>query len=128
MRPLLLRYAMVIAVREWMRWGAIRPEIRVAVMSFAGAVVAPFVVFVRPLRRLYWLLTGKQPPRPFGLAMREPNVFVSPFSTAYPPEIRPLLERPEPGPEAGRVTLSWWLDAWARAGQALSWQSPRRLE
>ncbi len=51
--------------------------------AFAGAVIAPFVVFVGPVRRLYWLLAGRQLPGPFGFLTPQPT-FSSTLSDLIP--------------------------------------------
>lgn len=128
LKKLLLRYAFAIALREWTRCQRIRPQIRVGVTAAIGAVIAPFVVFVGPVARLYWLITGKQLLRPLGFVTPQPYVFISPsFSTNQPAEIRELLERPEYNWEPGPGDIPWWYDAWSRFGQALYWGPPRGL-
>jgi hypothetical protein len=114
-------------MREWMRCRRIRPEVRVGVTAFAGAVIAPFVVFVAPVARLYWLITGRHFRRPFDALDPRPFVMVNPFPINHPPEIRELLERPEYQWEPGPGDVPWWYDTWARVGQALFWGRPTRL-
>ena len=127
MRPLLLRYAFGIGLREWERCPRVRPEVRVGVTAAVGAVIAPFVVFVGPLSRLYWLITGRQPPRLFGCLSPHPYVVVVPFGQHQPPEIREVLDRPEHQWEPGPGDIPRWYDLWARVGQALFWQPPTGL-
>jgi hypothetical protein len=55
LKRLLLRYSVAIGLREWTRCSRIRPEVRVGATAFAGAVISPFVVFVGPAARLYWI-------------------------------------------------------------------------
>jgi hypothetical protein len=127
LRPLLLRYAFAIGLREWQRCSRVRPEVRVGVTAAIGAAVAPFVIFVAPVSRLYWLITGRQPPRLFGLLSRHPYVVVLPFGQQTAPEIREVAERLEHGWEPGPGEIPRWYDVWARVGQALFWQPPTGL-
>lgn len=109
-KGLLLRYGWAIALPEWTRWSRIQPEVRVTTTAIAGALIAPFVVFVLPVGRLYWLMTGKRLPGPLGLVATPPRVLVNPFPESLPSEIRQLLERPEnnwePGPGDIRTGLA----------------------
>jgi hypothetical protein len=127
MRLLVVRYALAIGLREWQRSRRMRPEVRAGVTAFLGALIAPFVVFVAPVSRLYWLVTGKQPPRLFGLLSPQPYVVVVPFRQHTPPEIREVLERPEHNWEPGPGEIPWWYDLWARMAALLYWQRPIRL-
>jgi hypothetical protein len=127
MKGLLLRYGWAIALREWAGWSRIRPEVRVNTTAIAGAVIAPFVVFVLPVGRLYWLITGKRPPGPFGLLAPTPRIVVNPLPVNFPPEIRELLERPENNWEPGPGDIPRWYDVWTRVTQALFWQLPKGL-
>ena len=104
--------------------GRVRPEVRVGVTAALGAVIAPFVVFVAPVSRLYWLITGKQPPRLFGFLSPQPYVVVVPFRHDRPTEIREVLDRPEHHWEPGPGEIPRWYDLWARVAQALYWQPP----
>lgn len=58
---LLAGYAWAIGVREWSHWGRVRPEVRASAVVAAGVVIAPFVAFVGPVARLYWLVSGPRP-------------------------------------------------------------------
>jgi hypothetical protein len=127
MRPLLLRYGFAIGLREWQRCPRVRAEVRVGVAAGMGAVIAPFVVFAAPLLRLYWLLTGRQPPRLFGCLSPQPYVVFVPFAQPQPPEIREVLARPEHQWEPGPGEIPRWYDLWARVGQALFWRPPTGL-
>jgi hypothetical protein len=111
MRPLVLRYAFSVGLGEWQRCDRISPGVRVAVIAAMGALVAPFVVFVSPLARLYWLTTGKQPPRLFGFLSPHPYVVVMPFQLPHPQEIREVLDRPEHKWEPGPGDISRWYDS-----------------
>jgi hypothetical protein len=125
LKKLLLRYAFAVALREWTWCASIRPQIRVGVAAGVGAVIAPFVVFVHPAARLYWLVTGKQLLGRLRFVTPQPYVFVNPFRTSRPDEIRELLERPEYNWEPGPGDIPWWQDAWVRLAQALYWERPR---
>jgi hypothetical protein len=127
MRPLLLRYAFAIGLREWQRCPRVRPEVRFGVTAALGAVIAPFVIFVVPVSRLYWLITGRQPPRLFGFLSRHPYIVVVPFGQQTPPEICEVAERPEHRWEPGPDEIPRWYDLWARVAQALFWQPPTGL-
>ena len=94
MKGFVLRYGWIVGLREWARCNRIRPEVRVGTTAVAGAVIAPFVMFVAPVARLYWLITGRRLPRPFDCLTPRPYVLVDPFPDHHPPEIRELLERP----------------------------------
>jgi hypothetical protein len=123
-KRLLFRYGSAIALREWLSWERISPKVRVATVAAGGAIVAPFVVFVAPLARVYWLLTGKRLPRPLGFLGPPRYVFVNPFRVNTPPEIAELFERLEHNREPGPDDVPGWLDAWTRVVQVLSWAPP----
>jgi hypothetical protein len=92
MKSLLFRYAFAVGLSEWQRCRRFSPEFRVGVTAVLGALIAPFVVLAAPAARLYWLLSGTQPRRPFGLFQPQPYVVVIPFGPARPPEIREVRE------------------------------------
>jgi hypothetical protein len=127
-KRLLLRYVLLIGLREGMRCSAIRPQVRVGAAAFAGAVFAPFAVFVLPVARLYWLITGRQLPRPFSFLTPQPYVFTTGVRVNNPPEIRELLEQPDYNWEPDRGDIARWWDIWARVGQALYWHPPIGLK
>jgi hypothetical protein len=125
-----LRYGWAIGLREWLRWSRIRPEVRVRTTAVVGAVIAPFVVFVLPVGRVYWLITGRRLPGPLRLLATSPRIFVNPnpFPDSRPPEIRQLLERPEFKWEPGPGDIPRWFGAWTRVTQVLFWQMPTGLD
>jgi hypothetical protein len=123
-KRLVVRYALAIGLREWTWCHRVRPEVRVGVAAFAGAVIAPFVVFVSPVARLYWLLTGRQLPGPFGLLTPQPHVLILPLPESRPPEIRELLEQSKYRWEPRPGDIPRWLSTWSRAAQILMWQIP----
>ena len=90
-------------------------------------MTAPFVVFVAPISRLYWLITGRQPPRLFGFLSPHPYVVLVAFQQQQPPEIREVLERPDHQWEPGPGDIPRWYDLWARVAQAMYWHPPRGL-
>lgn len=124
MRRFLLRLGWAIGLREWVSCSRIRPEMRVRTVVFLGVIIAPFSVFVLPVIRLYWLITGRRLPRPLGLLDPAPHVFVNSFADYPPPEIRQLLERPEYNWEPGPRDIPPWFNVWIRVTQALFWQMP----
>jgi hypothetical protein len=124
MRAAFMRYAFAVALREWNGCERVRPEVRVGVVAALGAVVAPFVVFIAPVSRLYWLVTGRQPPRLFGLLSPQPYVVSVPFKEHRPPELAEILDRPEHQWEPSPGEISLWYDLWTRLAQALYWQPP----
>jgi hypothetical protein len=122
---LLVRYVLIIVLREWARFDRVRPEVRVGTSAFMGAVIAPFIVFGWPVARLWWLITGRRLPRPVGWLFPPPRMFVNPFrDDPNPPEIRELLQRPEYNWQPKPGDIPWWLNAWSRVGQVLEWQIP----
>jgi hypothetical protein len=99
----------------------------VGVTAFAGAMIAPFVVFVSPVARLYWLITGRRLPQPLGWLFPPPRIFVNPFHVdERPAEIRELLERPEYNWEPGPEDMPRWFRAWGFIAQVLRWEVPPR--
>jgi hypothetical protein len=122
---LLARYAWIIALREWMRFDRVRPEVRLGTSAFMGAVLAPFVVFGWPVARLWWLLTGRRLPGRVGWLFPPPRVFADPFrGDPAPPDVRELMQRPEYTwqPEPGDIPR--WLNAWGRVAQIIGWEIP----
>jgi hypothetical protein len=122
---LLARYAWIIALREWLRFARVRPEVRMGTTAFIGAVEAPFVIFGWPVARLWWLITGRRLPRPLGLLFPPPRVLADPFrGDPNPSDIRELLRRPEYNwqPEPGDIPR--WLNGWVIVTQLLTWQIP----
>jgi hypothetical protein len=126
-RRIFMSYGWAIALREWQRCKRIQPEVRLATTAFAGAVLAPVVVFLWPIGRLYWLITGRRLPRPLGMLAPPPRIVVKPFPMNSPPEIRELLKRPEYQwkPEPGDFPR--WLRVWGYVAQALQWERPRDI-
>jgi hypothetical protein len=121
----LVRYAWIIALREWMRFERVRPEVRLGTSAFMGAVIAPFVVFGWPVARLWWLITGRRLPRPLGWLFPPPRVFVNTFGgDPNPPDIRELLKRPEYNWQPEPADIPRWLNAWSRVAQVVGWEFP----
>ena len=126
-RNFLLRCGWSVLVREWLRLQRIRPEVRLGVAAAAGAVVAPFVVFVAPMARLCWLISGRHLPWPLGITAPRPYVVVNPFETlenSFPADIRELVDRHGHTGERDLTDMSPLMDAWARVGQLLNWNLP----
>jgi hypothetical protein len=122
---LLAWYGWIVALREWQRCRRVSSEVRVGVGATAGAVIAPFVVFVSPVARLYWLITGRRLPPPLGWLFPPPHILVNPFpADERPPEIRALLEPPGYDPEPGAQDIPPWLKHWVFFGQVLRWEIP----
>ncbi len=95
--------------------------------AVVGAIIAPFVVFVSPLARLYWLITGRRLPQPFGWLFPPPRIFVNPFHAGErPAEIRELLERPDYNWERAPEDMPPWFRAWGFIAQVLRWEVPPR--
>lgn len=95
--------------------------------AFAGAVIAPFVVFVLPIARLYWLITGRRLPPPLGWLFGPPRILVNPFPPGErPTEIRELLDRPEYRWDPGSEDIPRWFRAWGLLTQILRWEIPPR--
>ena len=127
MRVLLLRYGWSVVLRLWIRLRWIRPEVRLCVSAASGAAVAPFVVFIGPMARLYWLMTGRHLPWPLGVTAPRRYVVVDPFEATddtLPSDIRELFERHGQTGERDPTNLPRWMDAWARVGQLLNWNLP----
>jgi hypothetical protein len=89
-------------------------------------VKAPFVIFVVPVARLYWLVTGRRFPGPFGLLTPTSYTIVIPLGELTPAEARELLQRPEYNPEPGSVDMPRWFRIWCRVTGILFWQLPSR--
>lgn len=94
---------------------------------FAGAVMAPFVVFVAPVARLYWLITGRRLPGPLGRWTPASYIVVIPFEDVPPAQVRHLREQPEHNPEPAMHTPRW-LRVWTRVAGILLWQPPGRRQ
>jgi hypothetical protein len=97
------------------------------VTALAGAVIAPFVVFVAPVARLYWLITGRRLSGPFGLMTPTSYIIVIPFNEP-PAEVRELLQRRDYNPEPGSVDMPRWFRIWGWVAGILLWQPPRRRD
>ena len=122
---ILARYALAIALREWVRCRRVKPEVRLGTTAIAGAVLSPFVVFGWPVARLYWLITGRRLPGALGWLYPPPRIFVNPIPPgAKPPDLRTLLERPEYNWQPGPGDIPVWLNRWSQLAQILAWEIP----
>jgi hypothetical protein len=126
-KRLAFRYGFAIGLNEWLGCRRVPPETRLTTTAVLGALIAPFVVFVGPAARLYWLITGRYVRAPFGVLIPPRDVVVNPFRHHHPPEIRELMERPEHNWDPDPDGIACWYDTWVRVSQALYWVRPSGL-